>query len=113
MKCTLDSITNIVILSLTVYKAVTRVSFLVRQWVWGPSRSPAGPGQSHVKGFRGKALMKFCLYLKLQGYFGYENDCTHVILIKVVFMALNRRSILQLAYSMAIPEPEESAENKY
>ena len=57
--------------------------------------------------------MKFWLYLKLQGYFGYENDCTHVILIKVVFMVLNRRSIQQLAYSMAIPEPEESAENKY
>jgi hypothetical protein len=55
MKCTLDTITNIVILSLTVYKAVTRVSFLVRQGVWGPSRSPAGPGQSHVKGFRGQS----------------------------------------------------------
>jgi hypothetical protein len=55
MKCTLDTITNIVILSLTVYKAVTRVPFLVRQGVWGPSRSPAGPGQSHVKGFRGQS----------------------------------------------------------
>jgi hypothetical protein len=59
----------------------------------------------------GKAPMKFWLYLKLQGYFGYENDCTHVILIKVVFMVLKRRSIQQLAYSIAIPE--ESAENKY
>jgi len=48
--------------------------------------------------------------LKLQGYFGYENYCTHVI--KVVFVGLNRRSIQQLAYSMAIPEPQESAENK-
>ena len=31
----------------------------------------------------------------------------------MVFMALKRRSIQQLAYSMAIPEPQESAENKY
>ena len=31
----------------------------------------------------------------------------------MVFMALKRRSIQQLAYSMAMPEPQESAENKY
>ena len=36
-------------------KAVTRVSFLVRQEVWGPLRAPAGPGQSPGKGSRGKA----------------------------------------------------------
>jgi hypothetical protein len=30
----------------------------------------------------------------------------------MVFMALKRRSIQQLAYSMAMPEPQESAENK-
>ena len=31
----------------------------------------------------------------------------------MVFMALKRRSIQQLAYSMAMPEPQESAENQY
>ena len=31
----------------------------------------------------------------------------------MVFMALKRRSIQQLAYSMAMTEPQESAENKY
>ena len=31
----------------------------------------------------------------------------------MVFMALKRRSIQQLAYSIAMPEPQESAENKY
>ena len=31
----------------------------------------------------------------------------------MVFMALKRRSIQQLDYSMAMPEPQESAENKY
>ena len=31
----------------------------------------------------------------------------------MVFMALKRRSIQQLAYSMAMPEPPESAKNKY
>ena len=54
--------------------------------------------------------MKLRLYLKFQGYFGCENDCTHVI--KVVFVGLKRRSIQQLAYSMAIQELQESAENK-
>ena len=67
--------------------------------------------------------MKLLIYLKLQGYFGYENDRTHVIKVVVlvvkiaiqlmVFVALKRRSIQQLAYSMAMPEPQESAENKY
>ena len=31
----------------------------------------------------------------------------------MVFMALKRRSIQQLDYSMAMPEPQESAEIKY
>jgi len=31
----------------------------------------------------------------------------------MVFKALKRRSIQQLAYSRAMPEPQESAENKY
>ena len=31
----------------------------------------------------------------------------------MVFMALKRRSIQQLDYSMAMPEPQESTENKY
>ena len=31
----------------------------------------------------------------------------------MVFMGLKRRSIQQLDYSMAMPEPQESAENKY
>ena len=66
--------------------------------------------------------MKLFLYLKLQGYLGYANDRTHVINVVVlsqnyhqtdmVFMALKRRSIQQLAYSMAMSEPQESAENK-
>ena len=34
-------------------KAITRISFLVRQEVWGPTRSPADPGQSAGKGYRG------------------------------------------------------------
>ena len=31
----------------------------------------------------------------------------------MVFMSLKRRRIQQLAYSMAMPEPQESAENQY
>jgi ABC-type branched-subunit amino acid transport system ATPase component len=38
------------------YKAVTRVSFLVRQGVWGPLRSPAGPGQSPCIESRSRAI---------------------------------------------------------
>ena len=61
--------------------------------------------------------------MKLQGYFGYENDRTYVIKVVVlvvkiaiqlmVFVVLKRRSIQQLAYSMAMSEPQESIENKY
>ena len=32
------------------FKAITRVSFLVRQGVWGPHRSPSDPGQSPGRG---------------------------------------------------------------
>jgi hypothetical protein len=67
--------------NLTCYdnKAVTKVSFLVRQGVWRLPRSPAGPGQSP-----GMGSMKLQLYLKLPGYFCYENDHTHVIKVVVV-----------------------------
>ena len=53
------------------FKAVTRVSFLVRQGVWGPSSSPSGPGESpgRVPGGKAPLPMKLRLYLKLQEYF--------------------------------------------
>jgi hypothetical protein len=68
--------------------------------------------------------MKLFLYLKLQGYFGYANDRTHVINVVVLVVKITiqltygihgfkRRIIQQLAYSMAMPEPQESADNKY
>ena len=68
--------------------------------------------------------MKLFLYLKLQGYFGYANDHTHVINVVVLVVKITiqltygihgfkRRIIQQLAYSMAMSEPQESAENKY
>jgi hypothetical protein len=55
------------------------------QEVWGPPRSQADPGQSPSKGSRGaKPPMKLLFYLKLQGYFGYANDRTHVINVVVL-----------------------------
>ena len=79
-------------------KSVTRVSFLVRQEVWGPPNSLAGPGQSSGKGSRGptKPSMKLWLYLKLQGYFGYENDRTHVINVVVLVVKIT----IQLTYGI-------------
>ena len=69
-------------------KGVTRVSFLVRQGVWGSPRCPTGPGHSPGKESREQIPpRKLWLYLKLQGYFGYENDRTHVI--KVVVLVAN------------------------
>ena len=41
----------------TSVKAVTRVSFLVRQGVWGPPRYPTSPGQSLGKGSRGQRFI--------------------------------------------------------
>ena len=78
-------------------KTITRVSCLVRQEVWGPPRSPAVPGQSPDKGSR-VALppMKLLLYLKLQGYFGYENDRTHVIKVVVLVVKIT----IQLTYGI-------------
>ena len=73
------------------------VSFLVMQEVWGPPRSQADPGQSPSKGSRGaKPPMKLLFYLKLQGYFGFENDCTYVIEV-VVFVV---KITIQLTYSI-------------
>jgi len=40
--------------------------------------------------------MKLMLYLKLQGYFGYENDRTHVI--KVVVLVV--KFAIQLTYGV-------------
>jgi hypothetical protein len=72
-------------------KAVTRVFFLVRQEVWGPPTSPAGPGQNPGKGSWGDppppSPMKLLLCLKLQGYFGYANDRTHVIKVVVLVVS--------------------------
>ena len=78
-------------------KTITRVSCLVRQEAWGPPRSPAVPGQSPDKGSR-VALppMKLLLYLKLQGYFGYENDRTHVIKVVVLVVKIT----IQLTYGI-------------
>jgi hypothetical protein len=35
-----------------------------------------------------KPLMKLRLYLKLQGYFGYENDRTHVTKVVVLVVKI-------------------------
>jgi hypothetical protein len=56
--------------------AVTGVSFLVRQGVWGPPRSPLDPRLNPGNGPRGESPIKLRIYLKLQGYFGYANDRT-------------------------------------
>ena len=67
------------------------------QEVWGPPRSQADPGQSPSKGSRGaKPPMKLLFYLKLQGYFGFENDCTYVIEV-VVFVV---KITIQLTYGI-------------
>ena len=82
-------------------KAVTRVSFLLRQEVWGPARSPSGPGKSYCKvsgkgGWGHSPHMKRLLYLKLQGYFGYENDRTRVIKVVVLVVKIT----IQLIYGI-------------
>lgn len=77
-------------------KATTRVSFPVRQGVWVPARSPAGPGQSPGKRSRGQNRLKLWLYFKLQGYFGYENDRTHVIKEVVLVVQIT----IQLTYGV-------------
>ena len=41
-----------------------------------------------------KPLMKLRLYLKLQGYFGYENDRTHVTKVVVLVVKIT----IQLTY---------------
>jgi hypothetical protein len=42
----------------------------------------------------GKAHMKLWFYLILQGYFGYENDRTHVIKVLVLVVKIT----IQLTY---------------
>jgi hypothetical protein len=49
---------------------------------------PAGPG--------GLGPSKIRLYLKLQGYFGYENDRTHVIKVVVLLVKIT----IQLTYGI-------------
>ena len=70
-------------------KAVTRVSFLVRQGVWGPHMSSSSPGQRSSRSPGAKPPMKLRLYLKLQEYFGYENHRTHVIKVAVLVVKIN------------------------
>jgi len=80
-------------------KAVTRVSFLVRQEVWGSPRSPAGPGQSLGKGSRGGLSPHEALALfEIARYFGYENDRTHVIKVVVLVVKI----IIQLTYGIHV-----------
>jgi hypothetical protein len=56
-----------------------------------------GPGQSPGKGSKGaNPPMKLWLYLKLQGYFGYENDRTYVIKVVVLVVKIT----IQLTYSI-------------
>ena len=45
----------------------------------------------------GKAHMKLWFYLILQGYFGYENDRTHVIkvLVLVVKITIQKKEVMQ------------------
>ena len=69
--------------------------------------------------------MKLWLYLKLQGYFGYENDRTHVIKVVVLVVKITIRltygihvfkkkeHTTTIVYLMAMSEPQESSENKY
>ena len=89
-------------LLISMNKAVTRVFFLVRQEVWGPPTSPAGPGQNLlVRGPGGgdtppPSPMKLLLCLKLQGYFGYANDRTHVIKVVVLVVTIS----IQLTYGI-------------
>jgi hypothetical protein len=76
---------------LSTRKAVTRISFLVRQGVWGP---PIDPCPHQVQGSvlvmdpEGKAYMKLWFYLILHGYCGYENDRTHVIKVLVLVVKI-------------------------
>jgi hypothetical protein len=55
-------------------------------------RSSVSPGQ----GSRGQTPVTLQLYRKLQGYFGYENDRTHVIKVVVLVVKTNT----QLTYGI-------------
>ena len=56
-----------------------------------------GPGQSPGKESREQIPPRMLwLYLKLQGYFGYENDRTHVIKVVVLVVKIT----IQLTYSI-------------
>ena len=91
MLITVSGLVNLMIIKFGIYfplstrKAVTRVSFLVRQGVWGP---PIDPCSHQVQG---RAHMKLWFYLILQGYFGYENDRTHVIKVVVLVVKITIR----------------------
>jgi hypothetical protein len=71
----------------------------VRQGVWGPSIDPCPhqiQGRVLVMDPEGKAHMKLWFYLILQGYFGYENDRTHVIKVLVLVVTIT----IQLIYGI-------------
>ena len=51
----------------------------------------------------GPQQVKFWLYLKLQGYFGYENDRTHVIKVVVLVVKIT----IQLAYGIHVFKKKE------
>ena len=53
-------------------------------------------GRVLVRGTGGKAPPEALLYLKLQGYFGYENDRTHVIKVVVLVITI----AIQLTYDI-------------
>ena len=79
------------------------VSFLVRQEVRGTPSSPVGPEQSPGRGSRGATPpMRLLLYLKLQGYFGYENDYTYTCTSSIKVFVLVVTITIQLTYMYGI-----------
>ena len=96
----------------TPFKAVTRVSFLVRQEVWGPPRSPAGPRQCPGKGSRECQISLQAWQAEVQGLsiLGASDQavsyfCHCHIVIDLSYTCCHNPSVIFLALHLRIIRP--------